>query len=202
MAIAPGQWATLVVQITDAQTLVERLVAYAGSIARRYRTQDAALKWIVAVASCAPFVGQLRGTSGIVADWMLALVPLIGLALPLLNHVKTVELAKDVGAEYGSLLAALSSLSRSFDHNEVPTDRRFIEVNERYEAIDVRLAALGAQLVDLPNIRSLREDVARTIPRVELPRQIEEAGRRRHDDVFLLLAPRRVSPQPDGPSVR
>lgn len=193
MTIAAGQWATLVVQISDAVTRVQRLVAYTGGVARRYRKRDAILRWIVAAAACAPFVGQLRSTSGIVTAWTLALVPLIGLALPLLNYSRTVDVAKDMSVEYATILVDLRHLWRSFDVDQPPPDRRFIEINERYEAIDARLATLNSQLVELPSMKSLLDEVERKIRRSPLPKHIEDAGRRTHDDVFLLLSPRHES---------
>jgi hypothetical protein len=180
-----GQWRALVIQVRDELTQAERMTAYAAAITRRYRTRDIRLKWVVAIASCAPFVGQLRKVSTTSADWLLALVPLLALLLPLLNYGKVIDVARELHSEYSTSLTQLQTLWRQMQLESPPTNAVLSHFENTFSEIERQIAKVRTKKVDLPDSDSLKKRIAREIPGQPLPGSLREPEPARGPSVVL-----------------
>ncbi len=133
----------------------EACAAYSADVAAYYRQRDAAWKWLVAAAACAPLIARLAHAGEGAAAWPLALIPLLAIALPLLGYAGKIELAASLHGKCAELIPQLKELWHELCAEEAPSAETLEVWHKRATELDRRLADLKALQADMPEIQSL-----------------------------------------------
>jgi hypothetical protein len=133
---------------------INRDAYYASEIARDLRRNDTWLKWLVAAAGCYPFVDYMRSAAGEdVITLVRASIPLVSLALPLVDYGGRIEVATKMHTGLLTLLVEVEAIRNALIAATAPAQR----VLDDWEAERIRLAQrhseLRAEKTKLPRSR-------------------------------------------------
>jgi hypothetical protein len=157
--------------VTEKLEDTEFLACYSVAVTRRVRKQQRWAKWLVAVAASVPFVAHLRAISGPTADWVVAIVPLLAVALPIWNPERTLEVASTLHGRYHQVLPLLRALWRRLRDFEGPSEATATlvqEISDRFKTLDEQIASIRSGISSLPDIRKLKERCKASVPRYAL----------------------------------
>lgn len=157
----------------------EAHAAYAAEVSRHYRLRDAASKWIVAIAACGPLAAKLAHVPDNPASWLLAAIPLLALALPLLDYSRKIELASSLHGKYVEIIPRLKALWEELCADEAPSAEKLERWHKQMTGLDRRLAEIGARRSEMPDIQSLAVNAEADGGKYLLPpfvNQEEDAG--------------------------
>jgi len=149
----------------------EFLACYAVAVARSIRRRQRWAKWVVAGAASVPFIAHLRAVSGPTADWLIAIVPLLAIALPIWNPDSTIETATTIHGRYHQVLPSLRSLWRKLRDFEGPSEATaelVREVEREFKALEEELASIRSAISSMPDIRRLKDQCKSSIPNYRL----------------------------------
>jgi hypothetical protein len=152
---------------------VEYMSCYSVAVVRLVRKRHFYAKILVAVAGCIPFMAKLQNVSGETASWIAALVPLVAVALPIWNPDRLVEVGSTLHGRYAELIPPLRRLWRQI-RDILPGDRAdegkiVEEAYEQLAAVEEQLASFHGEIAQLPDIGSVKERCAGSIPKYDEP---------------------------------
>lgn len=145
---------------------VEFCCAYAAAVARRVRSRHRAAKFLVALAGCVPFIAKLQSVQTGAAEWIVASVPLIAIALPIWNPDKLLEVASSLHGRYAQLLPAFRQLFRDARDigGGVLQGASYEMIRSRLVELEKEAAVLQKDHVELPDIAKLKKLSWESIP--------------------------------------
>ena len=162
----------LLVEVKGALIKAELNAAYCAVYVRETRRKQAVLRYVVAIAACAPFISKLGSVSSDAAGWVTAIVPLIAIALPIWNADKSIEQAAEIFGKYSSVLPGVRELwrelslhyeyDRNIDHYDVA------EAKDRLSQLDARLTDCARAITNVPDLPRLKAWAARSVPSYEI----------------------------------
>lgn len=152
----------------------EGYASYSAKVARLYRRRDTVTKWLVAVAACGPFIDKLTSTSEPIASWLLAIIPLLAIALPLLNYSKKIELAGSMHSNYVSVLPELRELWRLVCSRGKPSDRSLNSWNRTLSSVENKLAEIRTKKSEMPEIKKLAKEADKQAEKYKKPNFYDE----------------------------
>jgi hypothetical protein len=162
---------------------VEFLACYSAGVARLVGRREKWAKWLVAAAACVPFVARLREVSGPVADWVVAVIPLLAVGLPVWRPEKTIGTASMLHGRYLQVLPALRALWRRLRDFEGPSEATSTLVTEaarELETLEQELASIRSKSSGLPDIGRLKRRCKSSVPDYA---RLETEPRREDNDV-------------------
>jgi len=130
----------------------EAHAAYAAEVSRHYRLRDTASKWIVAIAALGPVIGRLAQAPEGAPSWLLAAIPLVAVALPLLNYSKKIELASSLRGKYAEIIPRLKALWEELCADEAPPAEKLERWHKQMTELDRRLAEIASHQSGMPDL--------------------------------------------------
>lgn len=152
-----AEWKHLVLDVRTRALETEAMAAYAARLARRFTRRDRLTKWVVAAASCAPFVVKLRDTSLSAATWLTSTIPLLAVALPFIDYGSRIKTATSIHEKHASLLPQVRDIWRNVrDESIASTPENMQRLRERLRELEQGIAAAGHEKPLLPDVPSAR----------------------------------------------
>lgn len=167
------QWRTLATSVREQLVDTERYLAYLALVSRHYQARDAYAKWIVAAASCAPFLAEFQRFSAEAATWFVASVPLVAIALPILNFVKTLDTARTLHIAHSELIPDLRGLWRKVQSDPWDKSEEYAgSLQKELESIERRLGEIRPGKLGIPDHARLKKAARSQVREPELPAAI------------------------------
>lgn len=140
----------------------EAYLHYIALIHRHYQKRDIQLKWMVAAASCAPVVSKLNQSSATIWPWVLALIPLVSIALPLLDYGKLISSTSSLHEKYSKLVPDIKKLWREVEAQSSANDALEAKIKDTLSLIDNKIAEIRPEKLNIPDIKKFKDKAERS----------------------------------------
>ena len=162
------EWRLLAEDVRRRTLELEGVAAYAARLTRRFARRDRWTKWVVAAASCAPFIVKLRETSIETATWVTASIPLLAVALPFLDYATHIKVATSVHAKHSALLPQARALWREVrSASSAPAADILAKMQARLRELETSMTEAGREKPLLPDLKSERRAAEREVDRLQ-----------------------------------